>query len=147
MDNPIPEWATLLGRRGGEQLQLSGVDGGASTLQTFDGREEPAGAGAIARDEALEQVGGNAGTFMDQAMGMIDTITEGAVVTGEDIRRGVQRQGIEPHHHNAWGALISSAVRLGLITETGRWVPMQDKKSKARRTPEYYRTGVPYDVH
>jgi hypothetical protein len=82
---------------------------------------------------------------MNRALGAIDIITEGQTLTGEDIRFRLMQEEIQPHHHNAWGALISAAVRKGLIRETGRWVAMRGARSKARRTPEYWRTGVPYD--
>ena len=120
-------------------------------MQTSDGNDQGdlfdsgPDEGRKARDDALERVGSNSGVFMDRALGAIDIITEGQTLTGEDIRLRLIQEQIKPHHHNAWGALISAAVRKGLIRETGRWIAMRDTKSKARRTPEYWRTGVPYE--
>ena len=101
--------------------------------------------GLFEKDAALKQVGSHSGTFMERAMAALDALESGSVVTGEDIRFSCTEKKIAPHHPNAWGALISSAVKKGLIRETGRWVPMRDVRSKARRTPEYYRTEVIFD--
>ncbi len=132
-------------------MYVSGVLRRQETVQTSDGNNQgdlfnpdPEGS-RQARDAALEQVGNNSGGFMDRALGAIDLITEGQTLTGEEIRFRLMQEKIAPHHHNAWGALISAAVRRGLIRETGRWVAMRSTKSKARRTPEYWRTGVPYE--
>jgi hypothetical protein len=47
------------------------------------------------------------------------------------------REGVVPHHHNAWGALILHAVSQGLLERTGRWTHMRDRRSHARLTPIY----------
>lgn len=60
----------------------------------------------------------------------------GAEFTGEQVREWLIRQGFEePTHPNAWGALINTAVRRGILVDTLRTVKMTAKKSHARRTP------------
>ena len=61
----------------------------------------------------------------------------GREVTGEDIRLRCLELDIAPHHHNAWGALVSSLVKQGWLVPTGRWVPMRGEKSNARQTQTY----------
>ena len=87
--------------------------------------------------QALEQVGTNAEPFYERALQAIATLEPGTY-TGEDVRlRIVQILQDEPHHHNAWGAIISGAVRRGYLVPTGRYLPMKTAKSHARKTPEY----------
>lgn len=92
------------------------------------------------RDEALARVAENAGDFMSAAMEMIEKMPSGEA-TGEEIRQRISNLGLSPHHPNAWGALIRSAVKEKLITPTGVWSPMRQPKSHARRTPVYYIRG------
>lgn len=61
----------------------------------------------------------------------------GQDVTGEDIRLRCAELEILPHHHNAWGALVSKLVKNGWLIPTGRWVPMRGEKSHARQTQVY----------
>jgi hypothetical protein len=59
--------------------------------------------------------------------------------TGEDIRYHCRMLVGHPHHHNAWGGLINILVKRKIIRPTGRWKPMRDPGSHARRTPIYVR--------
>lgn len=94
--------------------------------------------GTQLRDEALERVAENAGEdFMTRALDLIERLPRGTTATGEEIRHRVAAAGIEPHHANAWGALISQAVRLKLMTPTGVWRAMKKPSSHARKTPVY----------
>lgn len=46
-----------------------------------------------------------------------------------------------PHHPNVWGGLWMHAVaRDGLIHKTGNYLPMQEKKSHSRLSPEWRRS-------
>lgn len=91
-----------------------------------------------ARDAAIAQVEENAGDFMDCALFLLENgIEDDALVTGETVRKIVTAVGIVPHHPNAWGALIRTAVKRGLLIETGQWRQMEDIRSHARRTPLY----------
>lgn len=95
--------------------------------------------GAIqARDSALDQVSGHAGEWMDKALFAVANINTGFELTGEDIRLRVADRVGNPHHHNAWGALIKAALKQKLITPTGKQRAMQTVKSHARKTPLYY---------
>ena len=58
-------------------------------------------------------------------------------VMGEDIRELLAEQNIAPHHPNAWGSLIRSAVKQGLLVETGEWRKSRSVRSNARRMPVY----------
>ncbi len=91
-----------------------------------------------ARDNALDTVAENAASYPDRALKCLsDTFAAGAVVTGEDVRIAIEKEIGPPHHHNAWGAIISKAVRSRRLIATGRYVQMRTKKSHARKTPEY----------
>lgn len=92
-----------------------------------------------ARDEALNQVGENAGDFIDAGIAAIARIPCNQQVTGEDIRRALVAAGIVPHHHNAWGSLIRVAIHRKLLVPTGSYRAMSAVKSHARRTPIYMR--------
>jgi hypothetical protein len=90
-----------------------------------------------ARDDALGRVSGRAGAFMGDALSAIGRLPHGMLLTGEDVRLRLREIGIRPHHHNAWGSLIKTAVDRKLLEPTGRWFRMKDVSSHARRTPEY----------
>ena len=92
---------------------------------------------ADARDRALAQVQSNAGDFGARALAALAAFPSGFEATGEKIRNLIERQGIRPHHPNAWGAVINTAVRRGLLTWTGRMGQMTALKSHARKTPIY----------
>ena len=93
-----------------------------------------------ARDEALAQVSDNAGCWIETALSRISTLS--GEMTGEDIRFALVPLVGEPHHSNAWGALIKTAKGRGLIENTGRYVPMRAANSHARITPVYRITRV-----
>lgn len=94
-------------------------------------------ASKAARDEALQRVTAHAGTeFMKVGLEAIARLPIGDV-TGEHIRVTLIGKNIRPHHPNAWGALVRSAVKLGLLIETGLYTKMTDVRSHARRTAIY----------
>lgn len=76
-------------------------------------------------------------SWMDQALQLIAGLRAGGLLTGEDIRHEVERAVGSPGHHNAYGALISHAVRRNLLFKTGDWTKMRDPQSHARMTPIY----------
>lgn len=92
----------------------------------------------IRRDSAVQKVSGNSGTFMEDALFAVAGLVPGKY-TGEDVRRLVLLQGIRPHHHNAWGALVMCAVKRGLLRNTGEMRSMRAVRSHARKTPVYER--------
>lgn len=89
---------------------------------------------------AIKQVAINAGDWMDQALAAMRFLSKRREWTGEDIRLTLVPIVGHPHHHNAYGALISRAIREKLIIPTGRYVPMKTGKSHARKTPVYRRS-------
>jgi hypothetical protein len=93
------------------------------------------------RDEAIERVTQNSGAWMDNAIACVSRLPNGFKYTGEDIRLMLTHEIDEPHHHNAWGALIRHAVRKQLLTPTGKWQKMRTPRSHARQTP-IYRVGI-----
>ena len=99
------------------------------------GRDALGRQGVVDRDEALERV--RRDEFQEKALAVIESLIPGDEVTGEDIRLTCEARGIEPHHHNAWGALVMYAVRKGYLSHTGRYEPMKVSRSHARRTPVY----------
>jgi hypothetical protein len=96
-------------------------------------------AAAAARDKSLAQVMGHNEKWTARALNYIRLIGAGTILTGETIRERLVIAGIEPGHPNAWGSLIRLASRHRLIEPTGNYVPMRQKKSHARMTPEYRR--------
>lgn len=89
-----------------------------------------------ARDDALGRVSRNAGSYTDRALEQIRTID--GEFSGEDIRLLVESRIGKPHHHNAWGAIIRTAIKQGAIQRTGRMAQMNTRRSHARMTPTYY---------
>mgnify|MGYP003147463348 CR=1 FL=1 len=63
--------------------------------------------------------------------------------TGEDIRRFLTEETDleKPHHHNAWGGMISGAIRMGIIIGTGRYTKMTSVSSHALKTEIYERVA------
>lgn len=72
--------------------------------------------------------------FARGVYGYIARLPHDKHVTGEDIRVGCSRLGIVPAHHNAWGGIILSATARGLLSDTGKFVPMGVLSSHKRRT-------------
>ena len=98
--------------------------------------------GVRARDAAIEQVVENAGeSFTERVTELVARLLPGMLCTGESIRRLCIREGIIPHHHNAWGGVMAGLLRSPLLEQTGEWVQMQETRSHARRTPEYRRVA------
>jgi hypothetical protein len=92
-----------------------------------------------ARDAALAQVGDNAGAdWRIAARDVFDAMPEDEM-TGEDIRLACEAAGVKPHHNNAWGAMVLTLVREGLLEPTNEYRPMRAKGSHARKTQVYRR--------
>jgi hypothetical protein len=92
-----------------------------------------------ARDNSIEVVTKNdqAGPrWIDRALQRIPNYPE-ETATGEDLRIWLEPQIGEPHHANAAGAMIRTAMRRKILTRTGEWRPMVSPKSHARMTPVY----------
>lgn len=98
------------------------------------------------RDEALDQVEENAAPWFDQGIAQVAMLAATRRADerfrGEQIRYWVREEIGEPHHPNAWGALINAAVRRKIIVDTGEEQQMSKPSSHARRTA-VYRWGEP----
>lgn len=92
------------------------------------------------RDRVLALVSTNAGEFMSIALGELKSL-KGRQLTGEEIREHLLLRGISPHHPNAWGAFVRTAIRKGMLEETGVLSKMRAKSSHARRTMVYLCVG------
>ena len=97
--------------------------------ETYDTAQTRKAAGMKAVD------GGNR-AWKSAALDVIRALPVGWIGTGEDIRAKVAE---EPSHPNAWGSLISAALKDELIFPTGDHRPMTAKKSHGRQTPVYER--------
>ena len=94
-----------------------------------------------ARDRGMAATTETNPTFAEQVRYEIAWIPVGSDVTGEDIRAMCADRSITPSHPNAWGAVINSAVRSGMLVATGEHRQMRAVKSHARQTPVYRRMG------
>lgn len=103
----------------------------------FDFGQDPEKA-RKARDEAMKRVGQNAGSWRGNALVALSLLEKGYTGTAEDIRIRLIMKGLEPpHHHNAWGELIRTAIKIGKLIPTGQRKQMKLAKSHARMTPVY----------
>lgn len=96
----------------------------------------PLFAAVAARDKAIAQVLGNAGSdWQAEAIRIIRQQLAGQEVLAEAFRTTCEKEGVRPHHHNAWGGLTNALVRAGVIVDTGRVEKSRDPRSHARRQP------------
>lgn len=88
------------------------------------------------RDAGLKAVQENNSSWMDRAIRALARLQSGEA-TGEDIKIALREEIEPPEHHNAWGALIRTALHQKLLTPTGRFTRCRLPKSHARTTPIY----------
>jgi hypothetical protein len=92
------------------------------------------------RDIGIARVLSANSTWADDIGAWISNLPHGWKGTGEDIRRiWLRNGGLKPKHHNAWGGVISSAVRRGVLQKTGKRQNMKWTPSHSRTTDEYLR--------
>ena len=89
------------------------------------------------RDDGIERVLRNEGTFACNYYKIIIALPRGWEGTNEDIRKGWTYP--QPHHPNAWGAVCNGAKRYGLIVDTDERVHMTAKKAHSRITHKFRR--------
>ena len=73
------------------------------------------------RDRGLDSVEGNSMTFQDRMRAEAIRISNArGWVTSDDLREYADREGIEPHHPNAWGAVFRGKcwVTVGIANST-----------------------------
>ena len=98
---------------------------------------------ALRRDAAFDTVLENAGSWKAQAYDAIASLEPGWSGIGEELRLMLTKKGLPPpHHHNAWGAIVCGAVRMGLLSATGEWRKMQTPNSHARKSQVLRRGGA-----
>jgi hypothetical protein len=101
--------------------------------------------GRVLRDDGMALVEENSGAWKDDAKRSMDIWFEQQPIdkffVGEDIRLELERNGMEqPHHHNAWSAVIGGRIRMWLRTERIEVYGLQagkDPKAHARRMVMY----------
>lgn len=93
-----------------------------------------------ARDEGIAKTVMKNESWLERAISMLPAMKKEysyvTGVTGEAVRVWVLAHGLEhPLSQHAWGALVRTAMKRGLIRDTGRQAQMVTEKSHARRTP------------
>ena len=92
-------------------------------------------AAAKARDAGLTIAAENAGDFITRALAVIASMH--GEVQGETIRAECISRGVEPKSHKAWGALVQSAIKRGLLNPTGRFEKTKSVKTHCHPTQVY----------
>ena len=73
----------------------------------------------------------------------INTADRNMRFTADDIQAAATRAGLgPPHHPNVWGAVIRSALLLGVMEKTGHYVKGTRPEQHSRMIPEYRRVEV-----
>ena len=103
--------------------------------------DSKAGQADLFKQRGIDLVTDNNLGWMARAMLVIESLPSGSRYTGEDVRHVVEDAIGPPGHHNAYGALVSHAVRKRLLAPTGDWQKMKDPQSHARQTPVYWCQG------
>ncbi len=88
------------------------------------------------RDAGMAIVADNTGDWWEWACEIVSEL-QGWSGTGEDLRDCVTFKIGKPHSPNAWGALVSRAVKTGWIVRTGERRKMKSARSHARSTDVY----------
>ena len=97
------------------------------------------------RDAALQRVAENAVEWMPLALLELEQLARNSTgwanldrgFTGEFIRQALTPRIGHPHHNNAFGALIRTAITRKIIVPTGEYRAMQAVNSHSRKTPVY----------
>jgi hypothetical protein len=91
-----------------------------------------------ARDDALKTVSDNAGMSWNEKALLEIRKHDGLTCIAEELRLLVYPEIGDPHHHNAWGAVIMTAVKRGLLVPLDvKPRSMKTLKSHARKSPVY----------
>ena len=94
--------------------------------------------GIAVKQEVLQAVAEKHNPFTQRALKAISELGAG-YYTGERVRHYLEALNIRPQSANAWGSVISQAIKRKLLTETGKYEPMKDEGSHGRKTQVYYR--------
>ena len=89
-------------------------------------------AAAQARDAGMKLAADNSGEFMTRALAVIASMR--GEVQGEHIRAECIARGIIPKSSAAWGALIRTAAKRGLLENTGIYRATESVKTHCHPT-------------
>lgn len=89
------------------------------------------------RNRAFDELDASQVPWIDFSLDKLLELPVGTEGTGEDFRAMLLDMGVATPHPNAWGALIATARRRGLLYKTGEYRKMRQPKSHARETPVY----------
>lgn len=92
----------------------------------------------MARDLGMEQVSTNAADWMARALKGIASLPQGFEGNAEAIVKHLALP--PPHHHNALGAMVSTASKRKLLIKTGRLSPCTRVRSHSRQAMVWRRT-------
>ena len=87
-------------------------------------------------DAGMAHAAQHSRTFMDAALAEIARLPP-SEYQGEDIRAILVGKHITPKSHQAWGALICTAVRRGYLIPTGIYRPTSSVRTHGHRTQVY----------
>ncbi len=95
------------------------------------------GQGELFKQQGISKVLKNDPLWESRATDLVIWVAKTYVsFTIEDVRREARDQNIpEPHHHNAWGAVMSRLAKSGTIVRTDRMVASTRPQAHARRIP------------
>lgn len=101
----------------------------------IQGRFENRPTGESLKEEGITRVLDNASTripeWKEQVISCLSEMS--GLITSEDLRSHASAMGIpEPHHHNAWGAVMNAAAKRGLIESTGTYTKSTRGEAHAR---------------
>lgn len=85
------------------------------------------------KEQGQKKVLDHSGEWRERAIEMIVSLTKSCrVFTAEDLRMLAHGRLDEPHHCNAWGAIMTTACKRGLIVKTGEYVASSFPSSHGR---------------
>ena len=88
------------------------------------------------RDIGMARVSNNSSEWHVKAYGQVVEYAKkypGKTVTGEMLRTMIVMSAGQPHHLNAWGALIAGCVKRNMFTDTGKTIHTSRPISHSRR--------------
>mgnify|MGYP001610856833 CR=1 FL=1 len=78
------------------------------------------------------------GDWLGLCLALLPGVRNLPEITGESIRSFMIEHGAgQPTSPHAWGTLVLTAARRGILGKTGRYVPMKAARSHARVTAVY----------
>ena len=97
----------------------------------------------MGKEEGIKRVFENAVPWNDRAISMLAVFAyqSKGEFTSDDFRAYADHRGLgQPHHENAWGALMSMATRQHVICATGKVAPSTREKAHGRLIRTWTRT-------